>query len=135
MFQQLPSPFTKQNRRPGRRLVRESDRSRLAPPIFSTSYELQPDIYPVFFPDAFPLIALYYVPVWLDFKRVSEGSSPKSWEDRLVGMQLSIEENDEHEFCSTLVGRLRDQAELNGVLQSLYHLHLNILSVTTLADT
>ena len=30
---------------------------------------------------------------------------------------------------TTLVGRLRDQAELNGVLETLYGLHLPILSV------
>jgi hypothetical protein len=30
---------------------------------------------------------------------------------------------------TTLIGRLRDQAELSGVLNSLYDLHLSILKV------
>jgi hypothetical protein len=35
---------------------------------------------------------------------------------------------------TTLVGRLRDQAELSGVLNTLYELHLPILSVECLKD-
>jgi hypothetical protein len=35
---------------------------------------------------------------------------------------------------TTLVGRLRDQAELSGVLNSLYDLHLSILKVERVND-
>lgn len=35
---------------------------------------------------------------------------------------------------ATLEGRLRDQTELSGVLNSLYELHLPILSIENLAE-
>jgi hypothetical protein len=35
---------------------------------------------------------------------------------------------------ATLVGRLKDQAELSGVLNTLYEMHLPLLSVEILSD-
>jgi hypothetical protein len=54
------------------------------------------------------------------------GTINPKWIDRLGEMKIS--KFGEH-FETTLVGPVRDQAELNGVLDTLYSLHLTILSV------
>ena len=58
-----------------------------------------------------------------------EGYVSESWSDRLAGMQITTRERANQTAVSTLIGRLRDQAELSGVLNSLYGLHLSILKV------
>jgi hypothetical protein len=58
-----------------------------------------------------------------------EGHLDASLSDRLAGMQISTHKRPDQTTVTTLVGRLRDQAELSGVLNSLYDLHLSILKV------
>ena len=58
-----------------------------------------------------------------------EGYLAKSWSDRFAGMRITTRKRADQTTVSTLVGRLRDQAELSGVLNSLYGLHLSILKV------
>jgi hypothetical protein len=47
--------------------------------------------------------------------------------DRLAGMRVTSESRGDQKPESTLVGRLMDQAELSGVLNTLYEMHLTIL--------
>ena len=58
-----------------------------------------------------------------------KGRLDERWSDRLAGMQISTSQGANKKMESTLVGRIRDQAELAGVLNSLYEMHLSILSV------
>ena len=58
-----------------------------------------------------------------------EGHLAESKSDRLAGMRIATRERIDQTSVTTLVGRLRDQAELSGVLNSLYDLHLSILKV------
>jgi len=58
-----------------------------------------------------------------------QGTVPPIWSDRLGGMRLHVTERADGETTSTLVGELRDQAALSGVLDTLYQLHLVILRV------
>ena len=58
-----------------------------------------------------------------------EGHLAESWSDRLAGMRITTRERSDNTSVTTLVGRLRDQAELSGVLNSLYGLHRSILKV------
>jgi hypothetical protein len=58
-----------------------------------------------------------------------EGHLAESWSDHLAGMQITTRERADQSSVTTLFGRLRDQAELSGVLNSLYGLHLVILKV------
>jgi hypothetical protein len=58
-----------------------------------------------------------------------EGYLAESWSDRLAGMRITKRARADQTTITTLVGRLRDQAELSGVLNSLYGLHLSILKV------
>ena len=58
-----------------------------------------------------------------------EGHLDESWSDRLVGMRITTRKKSDQTTVTTLDGRLRDQAELSGVLNRLYDLHLSILKV------
>jgi hypothetical protein len=63
----------------------------------------------------------------------AQGSLDESWSDRLAGMAITAESEADGLPVTTLVGRLRDQAELSGVLNTLYELHLPILNVEMLS--
>ena len=58
-----------------------------------------------------------------------DGHLDESWSDRLAGMRITTRKRSDQTTVTTLVGRLRDQAELSGVLNSLYGLNLSILKV------
>jgi len=60
------------------------------------------------------------------------GELDKKWSDRLGGMSITINRQDKQESVTILVGTLRDQAALAGVLCTLYELHYPVLSVQRL---
>ncbi len=64
-----------------------------------------------------------------------EGHLDDSWSDRLAGMRISSRKRADQSSITTLTGRMRDQAELAGVLNSLYELHLPILSVKIINES
>jgi hypothetical protein len=53
----------------------------------------------------------------------------ENWSDRLAGMQITTDDPKADAPVTTLIGNLRDQTQLAGVLNSIYELHLPILSV------
>ena len=57
------------------------------------------------------------------------GALSEEWSDRLAGMAITVTSWGDAQNRTHLTGRIRDQAELRGVLESLYELHLPILSV------
>ena len=63
-----------------------------------------------------------------------EGVLDEIWADSLAGMRISSRKRADQSTVTTLTGRLRDQAELSGVLNGLYELHLPILSVKILTE-
>ncbi|MGD2000327.1 MAG: hypothetical protein PVJ00_07145 [Desulfobacterales bacterium] len=63
-----------------------------------------------------------------------EGVLDEVWADSLAGMRLSIRKRADQSTVTTLTGLLRDQAELSGVLNGLYELHLPILAVSIVAS-
>ena len=58
-----------------------------------------------------------------------QGSLDESWSNRLGGMRIITNIQADQEPVTILTGSLRDQAELSGVLNTLYELHLTLLSV------
>ncbi|RJP66348.1 MAG: hypothetical protein C4532_16170 [Candidatus Abyssobacteria bacterium SURF_17] len=66
------------------------------------------------------------------YRIVVQGCLDQSWSDRLAGMAIVSQSKGKDAPVTTLTGRLRDQAELSGVLNSLYELHLPILKVEML---
>ena len=63
-----------------------------------------------------------------------EGQIPVHWRNRLQGMAVTECSQDSGRPTTTLVGELPDQAALVGVLNTLYDLHLPVLSVVRLSD-
>jgi len=63
-----------------------------------------------------------------------EGEVAESWADRLGAMRITTRKRKDQTTVTTLIGRVTDQAELTGVLNTLYELHLPILSVENLTD-
>ncbi|MBW1803422.1 MAG: hypothetical protein JRJ85_22160 [Deltaproteobacteria bacterium] len=61
-----------------------------------------------------------------------DGNLAESWSDRLGGMRVTTRKRKDQSTVTTLIGPLRDQAELSGVLNSLYEMHFPILSVKVL---
>lgn len=60
-----------------------------------------------------------------------EGYLDESWSGRLDGMTITTISQGEQDVKTTLVGRVRDQADLFGVLNTLYELHIPLLTVKT----
>jgi hypothetical protein len=58
-----------------------------------------------------------------------QGKVDPDWSDRLAGMKIRLTTQEAYPPVTTLKGELSDQAALLGVLNSLYELHLPVLSV------
>jgi hypothetical protein len=58
-----------------------------------------------------------------------QGYLDASWSDRLAGMHISTCQGENQAPVATLTGRVRDQAELAGVLDTLYEMHLVLLKL------
>jgi len=62
------------------------------------------------------------------------GHLDDSWSDRLGGMVLTRAFTADKQPMSILIGHLRDQAALSGVMNALYGLHLSVISVELLDE-
>jgi hypothetical protein len=56
-----------------------------------------------------------------------------SWSERLAGLRITTSSSKDKGPIAVLVGQLRDQAELAGVLNTLYEMHLTLRSVEYLS--
>jgi hypothetical protein len=65
------------------------------------------------------------------YQIIVEGRINATWSDRLEGMTICqvMSDTEPPVTATTLEGKLRDQASLAGVLNTLYELHFVILSV------
>ncbi len=57
------------------------------------------------------------------------GFLDESWSERLAGLRITTDSRRDKSSVTALVGQVRDQAELAGVLNTLYELHMTLLSV------
>jgi hypothetical protein len=62
-----------------------------------------------------------------------QGRVPTRWCDCLEGMTITVGLQEAEPLVTTLLGDLLDQAALTGVLNTLYELHLPVLSVERLS--
>jgi len=62
-----------------------------------------------------------------------QGKVDPDWSDRLAGMAIRLAVEDACPPVTILKGELSDQAALAGVLNTLYELHLTVLSVLCLS--
>ena len=63
------------------------------------------------------------------YRIVVEGYLDPSYSDRVAGMKIEVTQRGDLKPITTLFGEVIDQAELSGVLETLYSLHLTLLSV------
>lgn len=63
-----------------------------------------------------------------------QGCLNENWSERLGGMRITTSGRGDTSYVTTLSGRVRDQAELMGVLNSLYELHLSLLSLEIMSE-
>ena len=63
-----------------------------------------------------------------------EGSLGASWSGRFGDMQVSSSRSKDGSAVTILDGRVRDQAELAGILNALHQLHLPLLSVKRIEE-
>ena len=63
------------------------------------------------------------------------GFLDESWAGRLGGLRIAAGSlKDQGGTFTELVGKVRDQAELSGILETVYEMHLTLLSVELLDD-
>jgi hypothetical protein len=58
-----------------------------------------------------------------------EGFIDESWSERLGGMRITTSSGEDQKTVTTIEGQIVDQSALAGVLNTLYELHLSLLSV------
>ncbi len=63
-----------------------------------------------------------------------EGRIDPTWSERLEGMAISLVSTDADYPITTLIGEVSDQAALAGILDTLYELHLPVLTVKRLSS-
>lgn len=61
-----------------------------------------------------------------------QGVLEEGWSERLSGMQITVTGEEGPGAVTLLVGKVKDQAELNGILDTLYTLQRPVLSVECL---
>jgi hypothetical protein len=64
-----------------------------------------------------------------------QGRIDQTWSDRLEGMAISQPLLDGEPTFTVIKGKLNDQSALAGVLNTLYELHLPVISVERLTAT
>ena len=68
------------------------------------------------------------------YRIVVQGVLDAPWGERLAGLSITTVNRGAKAPHSVLVGPLRDQAELRGVIETLHGLHLPILRVEQVTD-
>ena len=68
------------------------------------------------------------------YKIMVKGELNEDFSMRLGGMQISSEQRHGRYPVSVLIGKLSDQAELSGILNALYEMHLMVLSVQAMGE-
>ena len=68
------------------------------------------------------------------YRIVVQGLLDPSDTNRLSGMTITTHRDEGQPPISTLTGLLKDQAQLSGVLNTLYEMHLTIVTVQALGE-
>ena len=69
-----------------------------------------------------------------NYRIVVQGTLDENWSERVGGMTVSTVRTATGSSRTELIGPLLDQAALQGVLETLYALHLGILNVEKIND-
>ena len=68
------------------------------------------------------------------YKIVVDGTLNENYSDSLRGMQIQVIRKEGRRPFTTLIGEIRDQAALSGILNSLYDMQFTVISVNMLSE-
>ena len=68
------------------------------------------------------------------YRIVVQGTLDDAWRERLAGLDITRIDRGAQAPHTVLLGHILDQAELNGVIETLYGLHLPIVCVEQVTD-
>ena len=68
------------------------------------------------------------------YKIIVNGVLNDSYSNKFTGMQLKIHRGEKKSANTTLIGEIKDQAALSGILNSLYDMQFTIISVNMLIE-
>ena len=69
------------------------------------------------------------------YKIVTQGKIDDKLADRMLTLQVNVEKGEGQKYYSTLIGKINDQAALSGILNTLYDMHITVISVNMLSET
>ena len=67
------------------------------------------------------------------YKIVAQGKIDYKLADRMLTLQVNVEKGEGQKYYSTLIGKIDDQAALSGILNTLYDMHITVISVQMLS--
>ena len=67
------------------------------------------------------------------YKIVAQGKIDYKLADRMLALQVNVEKGEGQKYYSTLIGKINDQAALSGILNTLYDMHITVISVQMLS--
>ncbi len=69
------------------------------------------------------------------YKVVVQGKIDYKLADRMLDLQVNVEKGEGQKYYSTtLIGKINDQAALSGILNTLYDMHITVISVNMLSE-
>ena len=68
------------------------------------------------------------------YKIVVNGVLNESYSRRLPAMQIIVSKENRNKPFTTLIGEIKDQAALSGILNSLYDMQYTVISVNMLSE-
>ncbi len=68
------------------------------------------------------------------YKIVGQGKIDYKLANRMLGLQVNVEKGEGQKYYSTLIGKINDQAALSGILNTLYDMHITVISVNMLSE-
>ncbi len=68
------------------------------------------------------------------YRIVVDGFIDESWSDQFGGMQILVEKKKGARTVSILIGEIKDQSALSGILNNLYDMQFTVISVNMLFE-
>ncbi len=68
------------------------------------------------------------------YRIVVDGFIDESWSDQFGGMQILVEKKKGSRTVSILIGEIKDQSALSGILNNLYDMQFTVISVNMLFE-
>jgi len=68
------------------------------------------------------------------YKILVKGKIDRAWSERFLGLQVNVEDQQDGNIVTSLVGQINDQSALSGILNMLFDMHMTVLSVNILSE-